>query len=127
MRNTCRAPTTIYQSKVPVRGTGYTACQPTKIGYLESQAGTAARLGHYLELSYSLIDAIGLTFTYRRLSKWRVSRLILAQLNMVNMEMGGLKWLQLLAPITSGTSKIFAKPFPFREITILAEVGGRGW
>ena len=88
------------------------ASQPTKIGYLESQAGTAARLGHYLELSYSLIDAIGLTFTYEDAFKMEGFEADIGARNMaVHMETGGLKWLQLFGTYYLRNFQDFSQAF----------------
>jgi hypothetical protein len=102
------------------------ASQPTKIGYLESQAGTPGRLGHYLELSYSLIDALGITFTYEDAFKIEGFEADTGGRNMaVHVESGGLKWFQLFGTYYLRNFQDFGQAFSFSRDNEILYVGGR--
>ena len=84
------------------------------------------RLGHYLELSYSLIDAIGLTVTYEDAVKMEGFEGDVGARNLAfHMETGGMKWLQLFGTYYLRNFEDFSQAFSFSRDNEILYVGGR--
>lgn len=102
------------------------ATLPTKIGWLLEQEGEPYRVGHYLELSYTWVDLIGLTVMYEDAFTLTGFDGVAAARNFaLHAETFGLGWLQLFATYHYRHFEDFSKLFTFSTDNEVFYFGGR--